>query len=360
MGTLWFAIFLQLFLIIGVVYTLASDSIAMHRLQISVFGAIAIVFSVTGTNAGIFSGIPSLDAMGAGWLILAMVNIIWVLYFTSEQDSLVLHVFNMGGNGGLTPPSRRRTRTPANNMDMATTGGYATNYASGGGVSSADIPYDAKAGGMGLGMSAPAALRSQHSFAGGGGSTEGGGARRSFGGPSSLNNVPVGGGDRQSPLMASSPLGAPPSTNGGELSPGVPPESFMYKAKSLYNCEFHFPVRFLCWLQVNAHHFDIDSASPDDPNEISFQKGEILDIVDKQGKWWQAKKSDGTIGSETHSSRISFAAADPVPQLRRPIICRLSDPVYPYAYAHPIPLYIEAVLFLRKKSLHSHSNFCLF
>lgn len=43
--------------------------------------------------------------------------------------------------------------------------------------------------------------------------------------------------------------------------------------------------------------FCIDTASPDDPNEISFTKGEILDIVDKQGKWWQAKKVDGTIGS---------------------------------------------------------------
>lgn len=41
----------------------------------------------------------------------------------------------------------------------------------------------------------------------------------------------------------------------------------------------------------------IDTASPDDPNEISFSKGEVLDIVDKAGKWWQAKKSDGSVGS---------------------------------------------------------------
>lgn len=41
----------------------------------------------------------------------------------------------------------------------------------------------------------------------------------------------------------------------------------------------------------------LDSASPDDPNEISFAKGEIMDIMDKQGKWWQAKKADGSIGS---------------------------------------------------------------
>ena len=42
----------------------------------------------------------------------------------------------------------------------------------------------------------------------------------------------------------------------------------------------------------------VDNASPDDPNELSFSKGEFLDIVDNSGKWWQAKKADGTTGSE--------------------------------------------------------------
>jgi hypothetical protein len=43
--------------------------------------------------------------------------------------------------------------------------------------------------------------------------------------------------------------------------------------------------------------YPIDTASPDYPNELSFAQGEILDIVDNQGKWWQARKADDTIGS---------------------------------------------------------------
>ncbi|ORE09341.1 hypothetical protein BCV72DRAFT_248245 [Rhizopus microsporus var. microsporus] len=37
-------------------------------------------------------------------------------------------------------------------------------------------------------------------------------------------------------------------------------------------------------------------ANPDDPNELSFAKGEVLEIVDRNGNWWQARKTDGTVG----------------------------------------------------------------
>jgi SHO1 osmosensor len=75
-GTLWFAIWLQLFLIIGIIYTLASDTIAMHRFQIVAFGSFVIVFAVIGVNQSIFSNLASLNALAAGWLILAIVDIL--------------------------------------------------------------------------------------------------------------------------------------------------------------------------------------------------------------------------------------------------------------------------------------------
>ncbi|KAL0575006.1 hypothetical protein V5O48_006957 [Marasmius crinis-equi] len=41
---------------------------------------------------------------------------------------------------------------------------------------------------------------------------------------------------------------------------------------------------------------DLDAASPDDPNRLSFTEGEVLVILNKRGKWWHARKADGTVG----------------------------------------------------------------
>ena len=70
-----------------------------------------------------------------------------------------------------------------------------------------------------------------------------------------------------------------------------------------------------------------DTANPDDPNEISFQKGEILDILDKSGKWWQAKKADGKAGSTLVAHILILISLTTIPllQLHHPIIYNRSD-----------------------------------
>lgn len=49
----------------------------------------------------------------------------------------------------------------------------------------------------------------------------------------------------------------------------------------------------------------IDQGSPDDPTELSFDKGESLEILDKRGNWWHARKQDGTTGI-VPSNYVSF------------------------------------------------------
>lgn len=39
-----------------------------------------------------------------------------------------------------------------------------------------------------------------------------------------------------------------------------------------------------------------DIGNPDMPEDISFSKGEIMDIIDKTDDWWKVRKEDGTLG----------------------------------------------------------------
>lgn len=38
------------------------------------------------------------------------------------------------------------------------------------------------------------------------------------------------------------------------------------------------------------------TASPKDSNELTFGRGEIFNIIDKSGKWWEAEMDDGRKG----------------------------------------------------------------
>jgi len=70
-----------------------------------------------------------------------------------------------------------------------------------------------------------------------------------------------------------------------------------FKAQALYTCtfislSFFFEVVLMRW---------VDTGAPDDPNELSFKKGEVLEILDKTGKWWEARRADGTEGGKSRS-----------------------------------------------------------
>ncbi|KAH8995954.1 hypothetical protein EDB92DRAFT_109361 [Lactarius akahatsu] len=57
------------------------------------------------------------------------------------------------------------------------------------------------------------------------------------------------------------------------------------------------PSNFLRITEHKATALYAYTASPDHPNDISFSEGEILNIIEMDGDWWEVRKEDGTLGT---------------------------------------------------------------
>ncbi|KAI9272557.1 hypothetical protein BY458DRAFT_474127 [Sporodiniella umbellata] len=59
----------------------------------------------------------------------------------------------------------------------------------------------------------------------------------------------------------------------------------------MYYSEKMVPTSVILEEVVDKNHADVE-----DPNELEFEKDEILEVVDTKGSWWQARKHNGAVG----------------------------------------------------------------
>jgi len=247
----WFGIAYMLCVIIGIFVVVASDTTQTYHVAIVGFLACGLVLTSSSVNSLIYSSNGAKEATAAGHILLSMVNIVWIFYFGSTPsavpraylDSFALHKDHRTSSGGR---------------------GMSTNYGHGRpdtSVSSNVPPQmytSAQLGGFET--SSPVA-----GFAGGAAGAERNSSQPRFGNGNG-NGAAVA---PTSNLGTSGPISSEPTA--GEV---VAPTEYPYRAKAIYSYE----------------------ANPDDANEISFSKHEILEVSDVSGRWWQAKKENGDTG----------------------------------------------------------------
>jgi len=236
----WFGISYMLCVIIGIFVVVASDTTQTYHVAIVGFLATGLVLTSSSVNSLIYSSNGAKEATAAGHILLSMVNIVWIFYFGSTPsavpraylDSFALHKDHRVSQGGRGMSSYGGGR-PETSVSTNVPPQMYTSAQLGGFETSSPVPgYPANA--------------DRNSSA----------ARF---GPTPTNNL---GG------------GIPPMSNEPPVGEVVQPTEYPYRAKAIYSYE----------------------ANPDDANEISFAKHEILEVSDVSGRWWQAKKENGDTG----------------------------------------------------------------
>ncbi|KAI6088529.1 hypothetical protein F4821DRAFT_90890 [Hypoxylon rubiginosum] len=227
----WFAIVFMLPLIIGISVVVASDCIQTYHVALVGYLACGLVATTSSVNALVYNSSGAREAAAAGFILLSMVNIVWIFYFGSAPSAMpraYLDSFALakesttnrqtmnGGYGGrpetstsVQPPQMYTSAQLSGFENPSPVGGFNGNMARNSGT-------------------APAF-------------------------PTAINKAPS------------------PAQNESEIAA---PTEYPYRAKAIYSYE----------------------ANPEDANEISFSKHEILEVSDVSGRWWQARKETGETG----------------------------------------------------------------
>ncbi|EFP92008.2 uncharacterized protein PGTG_17839 [Puccinia graminis f. sp. tritici CRL 75-36-700-3] len=117
-GIGWFGVFYQLFIVYRVLSSVGCESEYQDRGQLATLVALNVVIGVLCSNSAIHDHHDiALNLYGYGWMILSSLNLAWLLYFTSSDQSRLLKLLN---------PSSQRKQLIRSSINLRRSASYSS------------------------------------------------------------------------------------------------------------------------------------------------------------------------------------------------------------------------------------------
>lgn len=317
----WWGISSEFLVIVGVFWVCATNNVHPYRLALLASLATTTVYTTNSTNNFVYNGTPSSAAASAGYILLSIINILWILYFgTTEEAPLHRLIDSYSVNkpefssydyyyGNLRNTNNPAAGGPQSGMNNTSSAAYQaaalsrnhTNPFSHSAIAASSL------GAGGAGPQSQYLQQDPYRDSSAYGSTPGGTnnllssqqkpvsqyyqqQQDSLSAPyqqQTFMAAPLGAFENSSQIHHAKAFGASSNPAGAsQYRQSTTSTADRTSAGDIIATPTEYPYR------VRANYSYIAG----DHNELSFKKDEILEVNDISGKWWQARRENGEIG----------------------------------------------------------------
>ncbi|KAK9388838.1 hypothetical protein V1515DRAFT_532484 [Lipomyces mesembrius] len=259
----WWGIVYEFLVICGVIYVIGANAVEPYRVAMVGFTAAALVYTTNSTNNLVYTGRAADAAAAAGSILLSIINILWIFYFGTTSDAAphaFIDSYALHREAQYNDPPRRKY-PPAQPSPSHSRGfqpmQQATSHLQGGPGSMVTRRPSVAAGYTGSSHNGSGLVLPQTG---------------SVTNLNSGNDTMLRTHDEHGQLQEQ--LQQQTVARGTMMEPLDMPTEYPLRARAIYSYE----------------------ANLEDANEISFVKGEILEVSDVSGRWWQARRANGEVG----------------------------------------------------------------